>query len=113
MCMETESYLHETSAITHFQPEACRVMPNGDPEGRILLSYPYTNNGFFFLLTIVFIYLSIYLSYPHNHGRFLYNKPACRTLKRIGQCADPEGGDKITKLPSQHSMLEHHQHAFR
>ena len=37
-------------------------MTNGDPEGRIFLSYPHTNNGFFFLLTTVFIYLFIYLS---------------------------------------------------
>ena len=39
-------------------------MTNGDPEGRILLSYPHTNNGSFFLLTAViylFIYLFIYL----------------------------------------------------
>ena len=33
------------------------MMPNGDPEGRIFLSYLYTNNGFFFLLTSVFFYL--------------------------------------------------------
>ena len=38
------------------------MMTNGDPEGRIFLSYPHTNNGFFFLLTTVFIYLFIYLS---------------------------------------------------
>ena len=37
--------------------EACRVMTNGDPEGLIFLSYTYTNNGFFFLFTTVFIYL--------------------------------------------------------
>ena len=36
-------------------------MTNGDPEGRIFLSYTHTNNGFFFLLTTVFIYLFIYL----------------------------------------------------
>ena len=42
--------------------EACRVMTNGDPEGQIFLSYPHTNNGFFFLLTTVFIYfLFIYI----------------------------------------------------
>ena len=29
-------------------------MTNGDLEGQIFLSYPHTNNGFFFLLTIVF-----------------------------------------------------------
>ena len=33
--------------------EACRVMTNGDPEGRIFLSYLHTNNG---LLTIVFVF---------------------------------------------------------
>ena len=37
------------------------MMTNGDPEGRIFLSYPQTNNGFFFLLTTVFFYLFIYL----------------------------------------------------
>ena len=42
-------------AVPHH--EACRVMTNGDPEGRIILSYPHTNNEFFFLLTTVFIYL--------------------------------------------------------
>ena len=36
-------------------------MTNGDPEGRIFLSYPHTNNGFFFFSTTVFIYLFIYL----------------------------------------------------
>ena len=40
--------------------EACRVMTNGDPEGRIFLSYPHMNNGFFFLLTTVSIDLFIY-----------------------------------------------------
>ena len=37
------------------------MMTYGDPEGRIFLSYPHTNNGFLFLLTAVFIYLFIYL----------------------------------------------------
>ena len=32
------------------------MMTNGDPEGRIFLSYPHTNNGFFFLLIIVFLF---------------------------------------------------------
>ena len=35
------------------------MMTNGDPEGRIFLSYPHTNNGFFFLLTTVSIYVFI------------------------------------------------------
>ena len=34
-------------------------MTNGGPEGRIFLSYPHKNNGFFFLLSTVFIYLFI------------------------------------------------------
>ena len=46
-------------AIRHH--ETCRVMTNGDPEGRIFLSYPHANNGFFFLLATGFIYLFIYL----------------------------------------------------
>ena len=45
--------------IAFWHHEACRVMTNGDLEGRIFLSYPHTNNGFFFLLTTVFIYLFI------------------------------------------------------
>ena len=40
--------------IAVWHHEACRVMTNGDPEGQILLSYPHTNNGFFFLFTTVF-----------------------------------------------------------
>ena len=41
------------------------MMTKGDPEGRIFLFYPYTNDRFFFLLTIVLLYLFIYL--------FIYN----------------------------------------
>ena len=33
------------------------LLSNGDPEGRIFLSYPDTNNGLFFLLTTVFIFI--------------------------------------------------------
>ena len=42
-------------SIAIWHHEACRVMTNGDPEGGIFLSYPDTNNGFFFLPTTVFI----------------------------------------------------------
>ena len=42
--------------IAIWHQEACRVMTNGDLEGRIFLSYPHTNNGFFFLLTTVFLF---------------------------------------------------------
>ena len=38
--------------ITDSHHEACQVMPNGGPKGRIFLSHPHTNNGFIFLLTI-------------------------------------------------------------
>ena len=37
--------------ITYWHHEACGVMTNGDDEGRIFLSHPYTNNVFIFLLT--------------------------------------------------------------
>ena len=36
---------------------AYRVMTNSDPEELIFLSYPHTNNEFFFLLPTVIIYL--------------------------------------------------------
>ena len=32
------------------------MMTNGDHEGWIFLSYAHTNNGFFFLLTTVFLF---------------------------------------------------------
>ena len=42
--------------IAVWHHEACQVMTNGDPEGQIFLSYPHTNNGFFFLLTTAFLF---------------------------------------------------------
>ena len=47
--------------ITFARVVACRVMTNGDPEGQTFLSYPHKYNGFFFLLTTVFIYQIINL----------------------------------------------------
>ena len=41
-------------AVCHH--EACRVMTNGDSEGRIFPSYPHTNNGFVFLPIPVFYF---------------------------------------------------------
>ena len=41
--------------IAVWHHEASRVMTNGDPEERMFLSYPRTNNVFFFLLTTAFI----------------------------------------------------------
>ena len=43
--------------IAVWHHEACRVMPKGDPEGQIFLSYLHTNNAFFFLLTTVFFFI--------------------------------------------------------
>ena len=43
--------------ITDWHHEACRVMTLGDREGRIFLSNPHTDNGFFFLLTTKYIIL--------------------------------------------------------
>ena len=47
-------------------------MTNGDLEGLIFLSYPYTNDGFYILLTTVFIFYFIiyYLFIIHL---FIYN----------------------------------------
>ena len=42
--------------LANWHHEACRVMTNDDPEGPIFLSYPHTNNGFFFLLTTIFLF---------------------------------------------------------
>ena len=50
------------TAVWHH--EACRVMTNGDTEGQIFLSYPHTNNGFFFLLTTVFLFKNKLLEVP-------------------------------------------------
>ena len=41
-----EKYVPRIAVWHH---EACRVMTNGDSEGRIFLSYPHTNNEFLFL----------------------------------------------------------------
>ena len=32
-------------------------MSNGDPKRRIFLSYPHPNNGFFFLLSTVYLFI--------------------------------------------------------
>ena len=49
--------------IAVWHHEACRVMTNGDPGGQIFISYPHTNNGFFFLLTtVLFIYFYLFIS---------------------------------------------------
>ena len=42
------------------------MMTNNDPEGQIILSYPHTNNGFFFLLTTVFLFKNKLPGVPEN-----------------------------------------------
>ena len=45
---ECESWIEKSvPKITVWRQEACRVMRNGDTKGRVFLSHPYTNNGFF------------------------------------------------------------------
>ena len=56
-------------AVWHY--EACRVMTNCELEGQIVLSYPHTNNGFFFLLTTVFFFLKI--SFQKSLNMLRYN----------------------------------------
>ena len=55
---ESEGRIEESvQRITVVHHEACRVMTNGDPEGLIFLSYPLTNNGFFFLVTTFYLFI--------------------------------------------------------
>ena len=42
--------------IAVWHHEACQVMTDGDPEGWIFLSYPYTNNGFFSCSPLFFLF---------------------------------------------------------
>ena len=41
--------------ITDWHHDACRVMTNGDPDGRMFLSHAHRNNGFFFLVTTKYL----------------------------------------------------------
>ena len=43
--------------------EACRVMTNDDPEGRIFLSYPHTNNGYFLAHHCFYLFIYFKLSF--------------------------------------------------
>ena len=52
ICHECEGGIEKSvPRVTNWHHQACRVMTNRDHEGRICLSHPHTNNGFFFLLT--------------------------------------------------------------
>ena len=55
---ECEGWIEKSvPRFTDWHHEACRVMTIGDREGCIFLSYPHTNNGFFFLLTTKYLIL--------------------------------------------------------
>ena len=49
------------------------MMTNGDPEGRIFLEYPHTNNGLFFVLTTVFIYFQNKLPDVPEHAKMQFH----------------------------------------
>ena len=50
------------------------MMTNGDPERWIFLSYPHSNNAFFFLLTTVLIYLfKNKLPEVHEYTKILFH----------------------------------------
>ena len=55
-------------------------MTNGDREGPIFLSYPHTNNGFFFLVTTDFIYLSIIYLFIPEVPEWYYAKMQLHTM---------------------------------
>ena len=57
--MSEDGIEKSVTMITVWHDEACRLITNGDSEGRIFLSCPHTNNGFFFLLIPVFYCLKI------------------------------------------------------
>ena len=47
--------------IAVWHHEACRVMTNGDPEGRIFLSHPHTNIGLFSCSPLFYIYIYLFI----------------------------------------------------
>ena len=63
-------------------------MTNGDREGRIFLSNPHTNNGFFFSLTIKYL--------------FLYWKKTWKRLPENPEYAQMRHGDVILTLQWRH-----------
>ena len=66
--------------------KACRVMTNGDPEGRIFLSYPHTNNEFFFLLTTVFVVCVFFVFFVFSNKLPEvpeYAKKQCQMMKSL------------------------------
>ena len=61
--------------ITGWHHEACRVMTNGNPEGRIFLSFPHMNNGFF--LAHHCLYLLIYFKTSSQKSLNMLNTLRC------------------------------------
>ena len=68
--------------IAVWHHEACRVTTSGDPEGRIFLSYPHTNNGFLFRVFCPVMTSGdpegrIFLSYSHTNNGFFFLADYC------------------------------------
>ena len=51
--------------VTDRHHEACRVMPNSDPEWQIFLSTPYTHDRYFFLHTFLILFLAYLFDLPY------------------------------------------------
>ena len=58
--------------IAVWHHEACRVMTNGDPQGRIFLFYSHPNNELFFLLTTRF-----HILFLRKGSQKFLNTPRC------------------------------------
>ena len=79
--------------IADWHHEACRVMANGDPEGRIFLSYPHTNDSFSCLPLVLYIYMTIPVSMLFtltNSSSLLVrvameSKAACTSSRDLGK----------------------------
>ena len=57
VCIRLECRIEKSvPRITVWHHEACRVVTNGDPEGRIFISLPHTNYGFIFCSPLNFAF---------------------------------------------------------
>ena len=81
------------------------MMTNGDPSGRIFLTYPHTNNGFFFLLTTVFLIENKLPEVPeyakmrfHMMTSLKHNKDVDDNVREFqyNQCITPSRDDALT-----------------
>ena len=93
--------------ITALHHEASPVITNGDTKGLIFLSHPHTNNWFFFLLTIDFLFSIIFTSLwicwdPRSHDDVILIKQwrhlttMCASSNTINEQSSRESLGKIT-----------------